>query len=48
VLDLLEILIDSHDTGRDDSAFKLRDSRPTAATGHQQNHQRQTTQHPWP
>ena len=48
VLNLLEVLVDPHDTGGDDSAFKLCDRRPSAAADHQQNDQRQTTQHPWP
>ena len=48
VLNLLQVLVDLHDTGGDDSAFEPRDRRPSAAADHQQNHQRQTTQHPWP
>jgi hypothetical protein len=48
VLDFLQVLVDLHGTGGDDGAFQLRDSRPSAAACHQQNHHRQTTQHPWP
>ena len=48
VLDLFQVLIDLHGAGGHDSAFQVCDRRPSAAADHQQNHERQTTQDPWP
>ena len=48
MLHLLKVLVDLHGTGGDNSAFKLRERRPSAAAEHQQDHECQTAKYPWP